>query len=63
MTEIESLRQMLLAVSRRRPPRPIAEAHALRLVDAAERFSAHPHVRQLAARLRDRAHPAADSHA
>jgi hypothetical protein len=63
MTEIEPLRQMLLAVSRRRPPRPIAEAHALRLVDAAERFSAHPHVRQLAALLRDRAHPAADSHA
>ena len=59
MTEIEPLRQMLVAVSRRRPPRPIAESHALRLADAAERFSAHPHVRQLAALLRARVRPAA----
>jgi hypothetical protein len=63
MTEIEPLRQMLVTLSRRRPPRPIADAHTLRLADAAERFSAHPHVRRLAALLCDRAHPAADSHA
>jgi rubrerythrin len=61
MTEIEPLRQMLVTVSRRHPPRPIAEAHTLRLADAAERLSADPHIRQLAAQLRNRAHPAADS--
>ena len=55
MTEIEPLRQMLVTVSRRRPPRPIAEAHTLRLADAAERLSADPHIRQLAAQLRNRA--------
>jgi hypothetical protein len=55
MTEIEPLRQMLVAVSRRRPPRPIAESHALHLADAAERFTGDPHVRQQAARLRARA--------
>jgi hypothetical protein len=55
MTEIEPLRQMLMAVSRRRPPRPIAESHALRLADAAERFSAQPEVRRQAALLRARA--------
>ena len=45
MTEIEQVCQMLVAVGRRRPPRPIAETHAPRLADAAERFSVHPHVR------------------
>ena len=55
MTEIEPLRQMLVAVAKRRPLRPIAEYHALRLADAAERLSAEPGVRQLTARLRDRA--------
>lgn len=59
MTEIEPLHQMLVAVSRRRSPRPIAESHALRLVDAAERLSNHPHVRQLAALLRARVSPQA----
>jgi hypothetical protein len=59
MTEIEPLRQMLLAVSRRRPPRPVVGNHALRLADAAEHFSTHPHVRQQAALLRARACPAA----
>ena len=59
MTEIEPLRQMLVTVSRRRPPRPIAENHALRLADAAERFSAQPEVRQQAALLRARARPTA----
>jgi rubrerythrin len=59
MTEIEPLRQMLVAVSRRRPPRPIAENHAIRLADAAERFSADPQVRQQAAQLRARVHPTA----
>ena len=64
MTEIEQLCQMLVAVGRRRPPRPIAETHALRLADAAERFSVHPHVRQLATLLRARASSApSDSHA
>lgn len=64
MTEIEPLRQMLVAVSQRRPPRPVAENHALRLADAAERFSTDPHVRQQAALLRARTHPTAcDSHA
>jgi len=64
MTEIEPLRQMLVAVSRRRPPRPISEDHALLLVDAAERFSADPKVRQQAALLRARVRPTArDSHA
>ena len=64
ITEIEQLGQMLVAVSRRRPPRPIVEIHALRLADAAERFSAHPHVRQLATLLRARASSApSDSHA
>jgi hypothetical protein len=46
-----------VAVSQRRPPRPIAANHALRLADAAERFSAHPHVRRLAAVLRAQARP------
>ena len=55
MTEIEPLRHMLVTVSERRPPRPIAEDHALRLADAAERFSAQPEVRQQAALLRARA--------
>jgi rubrerythrin len=55
MTEIEPLRQMVVAVGRRRPPRPIAEDHALRLADAAERLSAQPGVRQLTALLRARA--------
>ena len=64
MTEIEPLRQMLVAMSRRRPPRPIADGHLLRLADAAERFSADPHVRHLAALLRARVRPTApDSHA
>ena len=54
MTEIEPLRQMLIAVSHRRPPRPIAEDHALLLADAAERFSAQPEVRRQAALLRAR---------
>lgn len=58
LTEIEALLQMLVAMSRRRPPRPVAEDHALRLADAAERFSTHPRVRQQAALLRARAHPA-----
>ena len=57
MTEIEPLHQMLVAVSQRRPPRPIAANHAFRLADAAERFSAHPHVRRQAALLRARARP------
>ena len=55
MTEIEPLHQMLVAVSHRRPPRPVAEDHTFRLADAAERFSTHPHVRQQAALLRARA--------
>jgi rubrerythrin len=55
LTEIEPLRQMLVAVSHRRPLRPIAENHALRLADAAERLSAQPEVRQQAALLRARA--------
>jgi len=59
MTEIEPLRQMLVAVSRHRPPRPIAQNHALRLADAAERFSADPQLRQQAARLRARTRPTA----
>ena len=50
---------MLVTVSRRRPPRPIAEHHALRLADAAERFSTQPEVRQQAALLRARARPTA----
>jgi len=54
MTEIEPLRLMLVAASERRPPRPIARNHALRLADAAERFSTDPHVRQQAALLRAR---------
>ena len=60
MTEIEPLRQMLVAASHRRPPRPTAEDHASRLADAAERFSTDPHVRQQAALLRARicSHPA-----
>jgi hypothetical protein len=58
MTEIEPLRQMLVAVSKRRPPRPIAEDHALHLADAAEGFSAQPEVRQRAALLRARYRPA-----
>jgi hypothetical protein len=59
MTEIEPLRQMLVAVGRRRAPRPIVEDHALRLADAAERFSGHPEVRRQAALLRARARPTA----
>jgi hypothetical protein len=59
MTEIEPLRQMLVAASQRRPPRPIAENHALRLADAAERFSAQPEVRRQAALLRAQARGAA----
>jgi hypothetical protein len=55
MTEIEPVCQMLVAASEHRPPRPIAQNHALRLADAAERFSADPHVRQQAALLRARA--------
>ena len=54
MTEIEPVRQMLVAASEHRPPRPIAQNHALRLADAAERFSTDPHVRQQAALLRAR---------
>ena len=54
MTEIEPLRQMLVAVSQHRPPRPISENHALRLADAAERLSADPKIRQQAALLRAR---------
>lgn len=57
LTEFEPLRQMVMALSQRRPPRPIAQDHALRLIDAAERLSTDPQVRQLAALLRDRAHP------
>jgi rubrerythrin len=57
MTEIEPLREMLISVSRRRPPRPIAEKHALHLADSAERFSVKPEVRQKAALLRARARP------
>ena len=58
-SEIESLRHMLVTVSRRRVPPPIAESHVLRLADAAERFCAQPEVRQQAALLRARAqsHP------
>jgi hypothetical protein len=59
MTEVEPLRQMLLAVSRHRPPRPIAEIHAVRLADWVERYSTDRHVRQQAALLRARACPAA----
>lgn len=55
MTEIEPVHQMLVAASEHRPPRPIAQSHALRLADAAERFSTDPHVRQKAALLRARA--------
>jgi rubrerythrin len=55
MTEIEPVRQMLVAASEHRPRRPIAQNHALRLADAAERFSTDPHVRQQAALLRARA--------
>jgi rubrerythrin len=55
MTEIEPLRQMLVGVSKHRPPRPIAQNHVLRLADAAEHFSADPQVRQKAAQLRARA--------
>ena len=54
MSEIEPVRQMLVAASERRPPRPIAQSHALRLADAAERFSTAPHVRAQAALLRAR---------
>jgi len=57
MTEIAPLRQMLVAVSHRHPPPPITENHALRLADAAERFSALPEVRRQAALLRTRARP------
>ncbi len=57
MTEIDSLRQMLVGVSEHRPPRPIAQNHVLRLADAAERFSADPQVRQQAALLRARVCP------
>jgi hypothetical protein len=57
LTEIEPLRQMLVATSGRRPPRPVAAGHALHLADAAERFSTHPRVRQQAALLRARADP------
>jgi len=59
MTEIEPLRQMLLAVSRHRPPRPIAELHALLLTDGVERCSTDRRVRDQAALLRARACPAA----
>jgi hypothetical protein len=59
MTELEPLRQMLLAVSQHRPPRPIAEIHAVRLADGVERCSSDRHVRQQAALLRARACPAA----
>jgi hypothetical protein len=58
MTELEPLRQMLMSVSRHRPPRPVGEAHALRLVEGAERFSTDSQVRQLAAVLRSRHCPA-----
>jgi rubrerythrin len=57
MTEIEPLRQMLVGLSQRRPPRPIAESHALFLADAAERLSADPNIRRLAALLRARVRP------
>jgi rubrerythrin len=59
MTEIEPLHQMLVGVSRHCPPRPIAENHALRLADAAERFSTDPQVRRQAALLRARVRPTA----
>ena len=59
MTEIEPLRQMLLAVSQHCPPRPIAEIHALHLADGVERCSTDRHVREQAALLRARACPAA----
>jgi len=59
MTELEPLRQMLVSVSRHRPPRPVGEVHALRLVEGAERFSSDSRVRQLAALLRSRHCPAA----
>jgi hypothetical protein len=59
LTEIEPLRQMLVAAGQRRPPRPIAEYHALRLVEAAEHFSTQPEVLQQAALLRARARPTA----
>ena len=55
MSEIEPVRQMLVAASEHHPPRPIAQNHALRLADAAERFSTDPHVRQQAELLRARA--------
>jgi hypothetical protein len=54
MTEIEPLRQMLIATARRRPPRPLVDSHVSRLVDAAERHSRKPHVRRQAELLRAR---------
>jgi hypothetical protein len=59
MTEIEPLRRILVGLSEHRSPRPIAQNHTLRLVEAAERFSADPQVRQRAALLRARAGPTA----
>jgi rubrerythrin len=54
MTEIEPLRQMLIATGRRRPPRPLVDHHISRLVDAAERHSRQPSVRRQAELLRAR---------
>jgi len=59
MTDIEPLHQMLRAVSQHHPQRPIAQSHALRLADAADRFSADPQVRRQAALLRARVGPIA----
>jgi hypothetical protein len=63
MTEIEPLRQMLIATGRRRPPRPLVDNHVSRLIDAAERHSRQPYVRRQAELLRARmACPAPASH-
>jgi hypothetical protein len=54
MTELEPLRQMLIATGRRRPPRPLVYDHMSRLADAAERHSRQPFVRRQAELLRAR---------
>lgn len=50
MTEIEPLRLVLLATGHR--PERLTEDHAIRLADAAERYSDDPHVRLQAALIR-----------
>jgi rubrerythrin len=55
MSELDTLRQTLLAVSHTDPPRSGQDEHLERLAEAAERHSTDPHVRLQAALLRARA--------